>query len=230
MPKFNDLNLREWKESDLLVESLWVFHEREKSGKHSNFYHGNFIPQIPSQLIRRYTKKGEVVLDPFLGSGTTAIECENLGRKCIGIDLQKSLIDRAKKEFSGNFFCGDAREKESFEGVQKAHLVLLHPPYFDIVKFSEDPRDLSNSKNLKTFLDDFQRVVQNCTEVLEKDRYLAIVIGDKYANSEWIPLGFYCMYAAQKLGLKLKSTLVKNMAGNRAKRGRRFLKNRKCKN
>ena len=39
------------------VDSLWLIDERDKSGKHTNVYHGNFIPQIPNQLIRRYTKE-----------------------------------------------------------------------------------------------------------------------------------------------------------------------------
>jgi len=39
------------------VDSLWLINERDKSGKHANVYHGNFIPQIPNQLIRRYTKE-----------------------------------------------------------------------------------------------------------------------------------------------------------------------------
>ena len=74
MPIFNDLNLDNWKESEILTDSLWIFDKREKTGKHNGFYHGNFIPQIPRQLILRYTKKGEIVFDPFVGSGTTAYE------------------------------------------------------------------------------------------------------------------------------------------------------------
>ena len=80
MPIFNDENLKDWKESEIWTDSLWIIHERDKSGKHSNFYHGNFVPQIPRQFILRYTKKSDVVFDPFVGSGTTAYEAENLKR------------------------------------------------------------------------------------------------------------------------------------------------------
>jgi hypothetical protein len=52
---------------------------------------------------------------------------------------------------------------------------------------------------------------------MKKEGYLAIVIGDKYSSGQWIPLGFYCMNEAQKLGMLLKSVVVKNMEGNRAK-------------
>ena len=55
--KHNDLDLKNWKESDINTDSLWIINQRDKSGKHKNIYHGNFIPQIPNQLIRRYTKK-----------------------------------------------------------------------------------------------------------------------------------------------------------------------------
>ena len=79
--KFNDLDIKNWKDLDINVDSLWLIGERDKSGKHENIYHGNFIPQIPNQLIRRYTKRNEIVLDPFLGSGTTLFECEKLNRK-----------------------------------------------------------------------------------------------------------------------------------------------------
>jgi len=79
MAKINDLNLNKWKDyEDILTDSLWVMGERDKSGAHNGDYHGNFIPQIPNQLMRRFTKKGDVVLDPFLGSGTTLIECKRL--------------------------------------------------------------------------------------------------------------------------------------------------------
>lgn len=80
MPVFNDLDLSRWKELDVWTDSLWIIPERDKTGKHNGFYHGNFVPQIPRQLILRYSKKGEMVFDPFIGSGTTAIEAEGRRR------------------------------------------------------------------------------------------------------------------------------------------------------
>ncbi len=67
--KINDLNLNRWKEyDDIFTDSLWVLKKRDRSGEHKASYWGNFIPQIPNQLLRRYTKKGEWVLDTFLGT------------------------------------------------------------------------------------------------------------------------------------------------------------------
>lgn len=60
-----------WKELDINVDSLWIMGPRAKGGKHENVYHGNFAPQIPNQMIRRYTEEGGNVLEMFMGSGTT---------------------------------------------------------------------------------------------------------------------------------------------------------------
>ena len=79
--KYNDLDLKNWQELEINTDSLWIINQRDKSGKHKNVYHGNFIPQIPNQLINRYTKKGDIILEPFMGSGTTLFECEKLDRK-----------------------------------------------------------------------------------------------------------------------------------------------------
>lgn len=91
MPKYNNLDLENWRESDISTDSLWLISERDKSGKHKNFYHGNFIPQISNQLIRRYTYNDEVVFEPFAGSGTTLFEYEQLGRKYLGLDINPDM-------------------------------------------------------------------------------------------------------------------------------------------
>lgn len=234
MAKFNDVDLKKWKESEIWTDSLWIIKRRAKKGKHNGFYHGNFIPQIPYQLILRYSKKNEVVLDPFLGSGTTAYEAESLKRNFIGIEIQKKLVNYVNKniEPKNNFselITGDSTKTETFNKVEKIlkihkrkniQLAILHPPYADIIKFSGLKDDLSNAKSLKDFLGKFSEVLKNTIKILEKGRYLAIVIGDKYSAGEWIPLGFYCMNEAQKLGLTLKSVIIKNMAGNRAKQNK----------
>jgi len=237
MPIFNDLNLDKWKESEIWTDSLWIISERDKTGKHNGFYHGNFIPQIPRQFILRYTKKNEIVFDPFLGSGTTTYEAESLNRNFIGIDIQKKLIDYVRKniEPENNFsdlIVGDSTKSETFEKVKQSfknhkrksvQLAILHPPYANIIKFSDLKDDLSNAKSLKDFLEKFSSVLKNTIEILEKSRYLIIVIGDKYTAGQWIPLGFYCMNEAQKLVLTLKSIVIKNMEGNRAKRNKEMI-------
>lgn len=234
MPIFNDLNLDQWKESEIWTDSLWIIQERDKTGKHSGFYHGNFVPQIPRQLILRYTKKGDIVFDPFVGSGTTAYEAETLGRHFIGIDIQKSLVDYVNnnidpRDIFYNLITGDSTKDSVLKKVKEilrkherkgAQLAILHPPYADIIKFSDLKDDLSNTKSLKEFLEKFSAVLKNTIEILDKGRYLAIVIGDKYTAGKWIPLGFYCMNEAHKLGLTLKSIVIKNMAGNRAKQNK----------
>jgi hypothetical protein len=79
--KINDINILRWKEyDDIITDSLWIMDKRDTSGAHLGWYWGNFIPQIPHQLMTRYTKKGDWVLDSFVGSGTTLIECRRLGR------------------------------------------------------------------------------------------------------------------------------------------------------
>jgi DNA modification methylase len=234
MPKFNDLNLDNWKESEIWTDSLWIIQERDKTGKHSNFYHGNFVPQIPHQLISRYSKKNEVVFDPFVGSGTTAYEAETLGRHFIGVDIQKNLVEQLRlkvdnEKYFSEIISGDSSKSSTFDEINKVlkkqkkesvGLAILHPPYADIVKFSDLKDDLSNAKSLKEFLNGFALVLKNTISILENGRYLAIVMGDKYTKGQWIPLGFYCMNEAQKLGLTLKSVIIKNMEGNRAKQNK----------
>lgn len=231
MPKFNDINLDNWKNSEVWTDSLWVINQRDKSGKHNNFYHGNFVPQIPHQLILRYSKENDLILDPFLGSGTTAYECEKLKRNFIGIEIQSELVEKVqnnldKSDKISKVFCGDSTDSKIFNIInkflenteqKKVQLAILHPPYADIIKFSNLENDLSNKKSLKEFLSSFSLVLQNTKNIMKEEGYLAIIIGDKYTSGKWVPLGFYCMNEAQKLGMTLKSIIVKNMEGNRAK-------------
>ena len=76
----NDLDLKNWKAyENIITDSLWLIDKRDSSKFNSGWYWGNFIPQIPQQMMLRYTRKGDWVLDPFLGSGTTLIESKRLG-------------------------------------------------------------------------------------------------------------------------------------------------------
>ncbi|HEY7750855.1 MAG TPA: DNA methyltransferase [Ignavibacteriaceae bacterium] len=223
--KINDLNLNRWKEyDDLLTDSLWLINKRDQSGAHNAGYWGNFIPQIPNQFLRRFTKKGDWVLDPFAGSGTTLIECRRLGRNCIAAELNPDVVQLAKKnlekekpnlEVNTILLTGDSSTIDFKSGLKKSgaecvQLIIMHPPYWDIIKFSQRKNDLSNAKSSEDFLKLFGNIIDNTSPLLERGRYLAVVIGDKYFSGEWIPLGFFTMQEVLKRKFRLKSTIVKN--------------------
>lgn len=231
MAKYNDIDMSHWKDySDVYTDSLWHFDKRDNSGAHQGNYHGNFIPQIPRQLFTRYTKKGDWILDPFMGSGTSLIEAQRMGRNSIGIELQESVAKEAherifsehRTDCQSQVFVADSRtvniEKLTHSlGIDKVQFVIMHPPYWDIVKFSDNPNDLSNANTLESFLTSFGNVIDNTTKLLEKNRYCAVVIGDKYANSQIVPLGFHCMNQFLERGFILKAILVKNFDETKGK-------------
>ncbi|HKI77979.1 MAG TPA: DNA methyltransferase [Ignavibacteriaceae bacterium] len=236
--KHNDLNLNRWKEyKDIITDSIWIMDKRDKSGAHNGGYWGNFIPQIPNQFLRRYTKKGEWVLDTFLGSGTTLIECKRLGRNGIGIELLNKVAKLADKNISkeenpfnvkteivnGDSTKLDYKKELKKISVKSVQFILMHPPYWDIIKFGENKNDLSNAKNLKVFLKKFGDIIDKTYPLLDKGRYLAVVIGDKYSAGEWIPLGFYTMQEVLNRGFKLKSTIVKNFEETKGKMNQKEL-------
>jgi len=234
----NDINLNRWKEYDaILTDSLWVVDRRDTSGAHLGWYWGNFIPQIPHQLLLRYTKRGDWVLDPFAGSGTTLIECRRLGRNGLGVELNPEVVARATdlvaREnnphgvttalFAGDSTSFDFASVTASLGTSRVQLVLLHPPYHNIIRFDDDPRNLCNAPSVKQFLELLGRVVDNTGRLLEDGRYLAVVIGDRYSKGEWIPLGFHSMEQIRTRGYLLKSIIVKNYEETRGKRRQREL-------
>lgn len=235
--KLNDLNLYRWKEyDDILTDSLWQFDRRDSTGSHKADFWGNYIPQIPNQLMRRFTKEGEWVLDPFCGSGTTLIEGQRLNRNVLGVDLSPAAVADAKERLKnddlplfqqnedlvtdvvqGDSATVDFRELLAQRGVHSAQLALLHPPYWNIIQFSGDKSDLSNAASVEQFNETFGAVVSNVSTALDKGRYLCIVIGDCYSGGEWVPLGFNLMQQTLQRGYTLKSIVVKNFEDTRGK-------------
>lgn len=234
---FNDLNIENWKQLDIDVNSLWIINERDKSGKHKNIYHGNFIPQIPNHLIRRFTKERDLVLDVFLGSGTSLYECESLNRKFVGLDINIKMIDYVNLQMANSQFknfsihnCDVTDETQTkneiekglnFLNEKKVKLIIYHPPYMDIVKFTDNPNDLSRIGDLKLFVNTFINVCRNTLPYLETNRYFALVIGDVYKNGEVVPVSFYLMNAIKyNFKTKLKGIIIKNIEGNKGKLGK----------
>lgn len=232
-----DLDLACWKEyTEVDTESLWILKGRARGDGHKLDYHGNFIPQIATQIFTRYSKAGDIVLDLFLGSGTSAIEAVNMDRRCVGVELKEDLAQYVRRKIATEkldsdirIIQGDSASGETVSdvrnalramGAEHAQLLMLHPPYADIIKFSDLPEDLSNAGSTDDFLAMFEQVARNGYDLLEPGRFAALVIGDKYAAGELVPLGFLCMQKMNDVGFITKSIIVKNIEGNEKGKGK----------
>ncbi|MBQ8847864.1 MAG: site-specific DNA-methyltransferase [Candidatus Gastranaerophilales bacterium] len=234
---YNDIDLNNWKlYENVKTGTWWEFQSREKRNGHSYDYHGNYIPQIATQLLERYTKKGDIVLDLFFGSGTSGIEAKNMERRCIGVELKQEMVDYVSEKFTPkelvvdvNIIQGDSanpdiknkiQDRLEIMGAKSAQLLILHPPYDDIIKFSDKKEDLSNCATTEEFYELFKQVAKNGYDMLEQNRFAALIIGDKYANSRYISLGFECQRRMEELGFVTKAVIVKNITGNEKAKGK----------
>ena len=234
---YNDIKLKDWRNyKHIETGTLWNFASRDNTNGHSYDYHGNYIPQIATQLFERFTKSQDVILDLFLGSGTTAIEALNMNRRCIGVEIQKKMCDYVADKFtredldkSVKIINGDSTTEEvkkhifaTLKGLdeEKAQFLMLHPPYADIIEFSDIEGDLSRIKKTEDFLEGFKKVAQVGYDCLEKKRFAALIIGDKYTGGELVPLSFLCMQKMQEVGFMPKAVIVKNIEGNEKAKGK----------
>ena len=150
--------------------------------------------------------------------------------------LKPEQVEIVKNKFSSkelvtevNLICADSASIEVKEKIQtrldvmreeKAQFLMLHPPYDDIIKFSDRKEDLSNCSSTQEFYELFKQVAQNGYDMLEKGRFAALIIGDKYANGEIVPLAADCAAKMREIGFKMKAVIVKNMEGNERAKGK----------
>jgi DNA modification methylase len=199
------------------ITTVWSFPERGAWATHNPKYRGNFAPQIARNIILRYSKEGDTVLDPMVGGGTTLIETKLLKRKGIGFDINPEAVEitknnlkfESKGSLGQHVFLGDARNLYNIPD-KSIDLILTHPPYLNIIKYSKNIEgDLSRISSVDKFCNEFESVIKECLRVLKEDSYCAILIGDTRKRQHYVPLSYFIMERFLKSGFILKEDIIK---------------------
>jgi DNA modification methylase len=199
--------------------TVWSFARRGNWATHKSKYRGNWAPEVVRNLILRYSKENDFLLDPMIGGGTTAIECKLLNRNLLALDINPNAIEITKTvlKFESDFnpkIKLDLNDSRSLPMLQEESIdfILNHPPYVDIIKYSDKqiPEDLSNIHDLDEFCDEIEKVATEFYRVLKKDKYCAILIGDTRRNKMYQPLAFKVMERFLKVGFELKEDIIKH--------------------
>lgn len=196
--------------------SIWSFPERGKWATHSGKYRGNWSPYIPRNLILRYSKPGDWVLDQFLGSGTTLVEAKLLNRNGIGIDINpKALsLSRTNLSFHSNsksqiFLRQGNAASLAFIKDNRIDFICTHPPYSNIIPYSSDLVGDISLCNEKEFIIAMKKVAAESFRVLKKEKFCAVMIGDRRIHGNVIPLGFQLLTCFLETGFVLKEIIIK---------------------
>src|SRR3989344_9107674 len=198
--RMNNLTGKEW-----LQYSFSIWKDIEKTNGERKLKHPAMFPtQLTSRLIQIHTKnKGDIVLDPFLGSGSTIVSAYKLGRKGIGFELSKEYIKLSEsriKETQLNLeqkpedlIKPEIHNKTIFDVPKvlpenSVDLVITSPPYWDILtakrsadrkeirKYSDSKEDLGNIPDYGIFLNRLKEAFAGVYKVLKKGKYCIIVV------------------------------------------------------
>lgn len=162
--------------------TLWDFPTQNYGDKPhgDNKYRGVTPAFIIWNLVQRYTQKGDLVLDPMCGSGTTIDVCREEERRVIGFDLVPYREDIKQ---------GDARRLPLAD--LSIDFVFIDSPYSDNIKYNDHPDNIGNiSCEDPRFFEELDKVAKEIYRVLKWGKYVAWLIGDQAKKKRFTPVGF----------------------------------------
>lgn len=209
--KLNDLNGKEW---ILFTKSWFLFNalhsdlkEERAVTKETAAHPATFSPTMISEFVRYFTKKGQTVLDPFAGIGSTLVACDRTERKGIGIELNNKYAKIAKMRTKQEVIVGDARDLSKMN-LQMIDYSISSPPYWNILhrstgdfkerreknnydtKYSEDHADLGNIEDYDQFIDEISKVYEQIYPILKNKGYITIIIKNVKKQGKLYPLAW----------------------------------------
>ena len=234
----NDLTAKEW-----IVETVSVWNQRGLGAGHPDAkierqHPAPFSFTDVSRLVRFFTKRGQVVLDPFVGIGSTLKACALEGRKGVGIELNPHFAEltrvRIRTEVRDIFATadeqhvleGDARDLLPGIADESVDFVVTSPPYWAILKkedhkvrqerianglstdYGDDPRDLGQIPSYEEFLQELKAIFSECKRVLKRGKFMAIVVSDFRDKSRYVMFHSDLAQALETIGLEMRGLKV----------------------
>jgi len=210
--KLNELTGKEWIK---FLCSFFVFNalpsdlkeERLATDGESADHPATYSPTMMEGFINFFTKPGQIVLDPFVGIGSTLVACDRTKRRGIGIELNPKYAKIANKRTKQKIIIGDALNIDKYE-LPIIDYCISSPPYWDVLnrstkdfktkrdiknhdsKYSEELNDLGNIDDYDKFLDLLYQIYEKIYKILKPGGYITIIIKNVKKKGKYYPLAW----------------------------------------
>lgn len=179
-----------------------------------------FDPVLCEVAYRWWSPPGGLVYDPFAGGSVRGVVAACLGRRYLGVDLRPEQVEANDEQavaigaqraydHQPQWVAGDSRDTPAILAGTQADFIFSCPPYYDLERYSDDPRDLSNAGSYSTFLGGYQEIIQHCYDCLAPNRFACFVVGEvRGSDGSYVGLVPDTTVAFQEAGFAYWNELV----------------------
>ena len=224
--KLNNLTGKEW----IKFTKSWFIHTPKRRKENEILHPAKYPESLVEEFISFFSKEGDWIFDPFLGTGSALIAAGNMRRNGIGIELMKKYFDTAKKRIDEKNFeselipvLGNSLKLKSLLkkhlGEKEIDYVITSPPYWNQLernnirqknrkengldtRYSKKKEDIGNIKDYDDFIEKQAEIFDEIFDILKPGGYLTVITNNVYFNSRLYPLAFDTAISLTKRGKK----------------------------
>ena len=230
----NCMAAKEWLKSQL---GVWQFNYEARDIRKKDIHPATFPISLARKVIELFTHEGELVLDPFVGSGTTLVAAGDTNRNAVGFDLQKNYIDLCEQRTAQTSFLGEARQIAIQDDARLVHryfepetisLIVTSPPYANLLnrvrqnksrrfrkneqlgkieQYSQDPRDLG-TMTLDEYTKSMGDIFESLLPLLRPKAHCVINVPDMWWENERITIHVSLIEELRKRGYELRNIII----------------------
>jgi len=230
----NCLTAGQWIKTQL---GVWEFFYEKRDIRDKNLHPATYPMSLAKKVIELFTHQGELVLDPFVGSGTTLLAAQDLNRNAVGFDLLEKYIQLCYSRLNhDNFFNSavqipiqdDARNISNYLEKESISLVLTSPPYSNLLnrkrknksrrdrnneqlgkveQYSQDERDLG-TYDLEKYSTAIGDIFESILPLLKEKAHCVINVPDMWWENKRITIHISVVEEMRKRGYELRNTII----------------------
>lgn len=230
----NCLTAKEWLKRQL---GVWEFYYGKQDIRDKNIHPATFPISLAKQVIELFTHEGELVLDPFVGSGTTLVAAQESNRNAVGFDLQEKYVKLSAERIATQRITGnarqlaiqtDARKIPSFLKDESLSLIFTSPPYANLLnrerknksrrnrkneqlgkveQYSQDIRDLG-TLDIEKYSTAMGDIFESLLSKLKPKAHCVINVPDMWWENKRIPIHVHLVNELTKRGYELRNIII----------------------